>query len=143
MKRDHTKVQLTNEDNDFLLPFSFSLVRTTQNIGICQTMSDNHTISACRILYSTQSGRAKACARRTARIVAEQYGITLQNGQGSAVDQDVMPSVPDFASHLRESGALLLLFVSTTGDGEHTVIALSLKLHSCACRLVPHSSNDL
>jgi len=30
-------------------------------------------------------------------------------------------SISDFASRLRESQTLLILFVSTTGDGEHTV----------------------
>ena len=30
-------------------------------------------------------------------------------------------SISEFASRLRESQTLLILFVSTTGDGEHTV----------------------
>jgi menaquinone-dependent protoporphyrinogen IX oxidase len=44
----------------------------------------------CRILYSTQSGRAKACSRRVARIIAttctasnsNNICIQLMNGNG-------------------------------------------------------------
>lgn len=77
--------------------------------------------AACRILYSTQSGRAKACARRTARIISEY--VELQNGKGTTFDDDLwlQSSVEDFACQMRESNALLVLFVSTTGDGEQTV----------------------
>ena len=93
--------------------------------------------SHCRILYSTQSGRAKACARRTARLVAEQHGDSvLQNGAGNTVDLDAWTTensnsnnnnpVSNLAERLRESQALLILFVSTTGDGEHTVRLSSL-----------------
>jgi hypothetical protein len=92
--------------------------------------------SHCRILYSTQSGRAKACARRTARLVAEQQGDSvLQNGAGNTVDLDEWMTessnnnnnpVSNLAERLRESQALLILFVSTTGDGEHTVRLSSL-----------------
>ena len=94
--------------------------------------------SHCRILYSTQSGRAKACARRTARLVAEQHGDSvLQNGAGHTVDLDAWMMensnnnnnnnpVSNLAERLRESQALLILFVSTTGDGEHTVRLSSL-----------------
>ena len=91
--------------------------------------------SRCRILYSTQSGRAKACARRTARLVAEHHGNSiLQNGAGNTVDLDEWTMegsssssnnnsnpVSFLAERLRETQALLILFVSTTGDGEHTV----------------------
>ena len=70
----------------------------------------------CLILYATQSGRAKACARRTARIL-RQSNVRLRNGGGAAFDEH---SLLDFAqgSSSTKSEVFLLLFVSTTGDGE-------------------------
>jgi sulfite reductase alpha subunit-like flavoprotein len=74
-----------------------------------------------RILYSTQSGRAKACARRTARIL----GV---NGVSKSFDDDIVGS-DTCQEYVRRrlrpvfptTTMLLILFVSTTGDGEHTV----------------------
>ena len=98
-----------------------------------ETVITSTICSSCRILYSTQSGRAKACARRTARILAEKYDAyaVLQNGAGNTVDQDESTTttmcqsnsnpVFELARRLREAQTLLILFVSTTGDGEHTV----------------------
>jgi hypothetical protein len=89
---------------------------------------------SCRILYSTQSGRAKACARRTGRIIndmnhdvqQQQQHIRLQNGQGCTFDGALIeastPTILEYVDHMKQSGTnLLLCFVSTTGDGEHTV----------------------
>jgi len=108
---------------------------------------------SCLVLYATQSGRAKACARRTVRILKEKVcnprrsnGSTAasddRNADGcsrSAVafevlgggrhrpvnDKDYgMNDVVEFARRLRvrnyerKKKTLLLLFVSTTGDGE-------------------------
>ncbi|KAG7341539.1 FAD binding protein [Nitzschia inconspicua] len=73
------------------------------------------TITSCHILWSTQSGRAKACARRAARILREQTHIQLLNGMGCPFDDvsfvKFVPLVPP--------SSLLIMFVSTTGDGEH------------------------
>jgi hypothetical protein len=81
-------------------------------------------VNQCYILYSTQSGRAKACARRSARLLA-QLGIALPNGKGTAFDE-ATPCLVDHAPTLGDNGqSLLLLFVSTTGDGEHTVRLIS------------------
>jgi hypothetical protein len=108
-------------------------------------LPSSHTIY-CRILYATQSGRAKACARRTARIIADQTPppqqqrpksskneteeppppplIVIQNGQGSTFNDDIAGTVrmEEYVQGLQRSRTtLLILFVSTTGDGEHTV----------------------
>ena len=122
----------------------------------------------CRIFYSTQSGRAKAGARRTARILHD-HGtrasthppppaapgqdppmIQLQNGHGTTFDEafeefinrhhdEAVPTnssthttststtspIEQFVHHMKQSGtAVLLCFISTTGDGEHTVRTL-------------------
>ena len=80
---------------------------------------DSDGYDSCRILYSTQSGRAKACARRTARILRESANVQLENLAGSTFDHDIR-DISEFASSLRQSGTFLVMFVSTTGDGEHT-----------------------
>ena len=71
----------------------------------------------CRILYSTQSGRAKACARRAARILgsaaSKSFDDDLRDHGGG-----LLPYVQQEWTH---SSTLLLFFVSTTGDGAHTV----------------------
>ena len=71
--------------------------------------------SSCHILWSTQSGRAKACARRVARILKEQTTVQLEGGVGSAFDD--LPSFVEFVSSLPKT-SLVVMFVSTTGDGE-------------------------
>jgi sulfite reductase alpha subunit-like flavoprotein len=77
-----------------------------------------------RIVYATQSGRAKACARRTARILRECTHLSSTNGSGCTWDEDVIRigggSVTTYAEQIRQQRTLLLLFVSTTGDGEQT-----------------------
>ncbi len=117
----------------------------------------------CRIFYSTQSGRAKASARRTARILHDRAVmhrhlsdhhptttnihplpqqpqqqpspmIQLQNGHGTTFDEafdecmnrnEAFPTkspMEQFVHQMKQSGtAVLLCFISTTGDGEHTV----------------------
>ena len=78
------------------------------------------SFSSCRILWSTQSGRAKACARRTARILQEQTTLHVTD-IGSSFDATPEPFISTFASNSGEQdeNSLLLLFVSTTGDGDH------------------------
>ena len=74
-------------------------------------------MESCQILFSTQSGRAKACARRCARLIREETSVAVQSR--SAFD-DAVVDVSAFCDAVRESRSFLLLFVSTTGDGEHT-----------------------
>jgi len=76
--------------------------------------------SACRILYSTQSGRAKACARRTARLLREETALHVSNGAGKAFDEDCTGNLVEWIQDIKKSQSFLVLFVSTTGDGEHT-----------------------
>ena len=76
-------------------------------------------ISSCRIMWSTQSGRAKACARRTARILGEKTMVKLEGGIGSPFDETPVPFLELLTStHEDGDGTLILMFVSTTGDGE-------------------------
>ncbi|KAL3784346.1 hypothetical protein HJC23_004109 [Cyclotella cryptica] len=84
------------------------------------------------VLYSTQSGRAKACARRSSRLLRSKYpslvirgncsfdefGVTRFLSLGSS-DHGTKP-VQNESDCKTENPHLLLLFVSTTGDGEHT-----------------------
>jgi sulfite reductase alpha subunit-like flavoprotein len=72
--------------------------------------------SSCHILWSTQSGRAKACARRTARILKEQTTLEIHD-VGSSFDDSSVPFL-ELAQNIPDN-SFLLLFVSTTGDGEH------------------------
>jgi sulfite reductase alpha subunit-like flavoprotein len=74
------------------------------------------SFTSCQILWSTQSGRAKACARRTARILREQTNLEVKD-IGSSFDETSKPFLK-LVSNL-PSDTFLLLFVSTTGDGEH------------------------
>lgn len=90
------------------------------------------TVSTCRILWSTQSGKAKACARRVSRILREQTTAEI-GGAGFPFDECPIPLVQIASSsdYLSNDGTrkvtykkhsfeepLLLMFVSTTGDGE-------------------------
>jgi len=81
------------------------------------------SFSSCRILWSTQSGRAKACARRTARILEERTGLPLEGGIGCPFDETEVPLLDllrwSSGSGSASRGTLFLMFVSTTGDGEH------------------------
>jgi hypothetical protein len=65
----------------------------------------------CTILWSTQSGRAKACARRVTRLVKEQSTLSVQSQ--STFDE------LGWASLQSQETQLWILLVSTTGDGEH------------------------
>ena len=73
-------------------------------------------MESCRILWSTQSGRAKACARRVKRVLGEQTTLQIE-GVGSSFDDTPTPFLEWISS--MDSSSFLLLFVSTTGDGEH------------------------
>lgn len=140
-----------------------------------KSVTSTVVVLPCRIFYSTQSGRAKAGARRTARILHD-HGtrasthpppppgqqqqqqdppmIQLQNGHGTTFDEafeefmnrhhdEAVPTnfnsnthttstststtspIEQFVHHMKQSGtAVLLCFISTTGDGEHTVRTL-------------------
>jgi hypothetical protein len=78
--------------------------------------------TSCHLLFATQSGRAKACARRSARIISETVpSLTLlQNRVGATFDDEIKGDLQTFVKRTKQSNAFLLLFVSTTGDGEHT-----------------------
>jgi hypothetical protein len=83
------------------------------------------SITSCQIFYSTQSGRAKSCARRTARILREQTTVQLVDGIGSPFDETRIPflellttSNSNSNSNSSSNATLFLMFVSTTGDGE-------------------------
>ena len=71
-------------------------------------------LQSCTILWSTQSGRAKACARRVARILREQTDTIVT--VGGEVDEYA------FCERISE-GAFpphhwWIFLISTTGDGE-------------------------
>ena len=68
------------------------------------------------ILWSTQSGKAKACARRTARILrsCSKTPNQIEPGYHGCSFDDYTPS--SFAN----TKGLVIMFISTTGDGEHT-----------------------
>ena len=73
---------------------------------------------SCTILYSTQTGRARACARRTARILKETTNFQLLGG--TAFDEASPSFLELAAAQSKVSGNtnhFFLLFVSTTGDG--------------------------
>jgi hypothetical protein len=82
------------------------------------------SVLPCRIYYSTQSGRAKACARRTARIIHDItsrrddiqqqqqqqqpspiVAVQLQNGHGTTFDDalmDFMKQCPTLTNSMME-----------------------------------------
>ncbi|KAL7497776.1 hypothetical protein ACHAWT_010193 [Skeletonema menzelii] len=70
------------------------------------------------ILWATQSGRAKACARRTIRLLHSSLGISPNNIQGQCSFDDFGADRFLSLGHQQPRGSLLLMFVSTTGDAE-------------------------
>lgn len=94
----------------------------------------NH-LTSCTILWSTQGGRSKACARRTARILRDTF-IACDENASIAMDSGYYgSSFDDYGAleflklgggegksqnehHLNGGLKLIVLFVSTTGDGE-------------------------
>lgn len=76
-----------------------------------------------RVLYSTQSGRAKACARRTCRMLWEDSVHLNFLGPSATLDDDFVQAahqdLTTWADRWRDSD-VVILFISTTGDGEHT-----------------------
>jgi len=95
----------------------------------------NH-LTSCTILWSTQGGRSKACARRTARILRDTF-IACDENASIAMDSGYYgSSFDDYGAleFLKLGGGegksqnehhlnggdfkLIVLFVSTTGDGE-------------------------
>jgi len=114
------------------------------------------------ILWATQSGRAKACARRTIRLLHSAVGITADNIQGQCSFDDFgadrflslgynQQQTNDSYSNSSSSGSgsdgsndnqqkrLLLMFVSTTGDAEQcsTIQSTWSKLLS---KSLPHTT---
>ena len=81
-------------------------------------MASNINETSVTILYSTQSGRAKACARRSSRLLKTKYPSILISGNCS-FDEFGVKNFLSLGS-LNANKNVLLLFVSTTGDGEHT-----------------------
>ena len=71
-------------------------------------------LQACTILWSTQSGRAKACARRVARILREQTDTIVTVG-GEVDEYAFCEKISEGFSPRRH---LWIFIISTTGDGE-------------------------
>jgi sulfite reductase alpha subunit-like flavoprotein len=97
---------------------------TVETVLSYQMLSNDDNNTPCKVLWSTQSGRAKACARRVVRILKEQYqvqiltqstfdnaSLMLQSSTSniSAIEGDSISSTP----------MIWIMMVSTTGDGEH------------------------
>jgi sulfite reductase alpha subunit-like flavoprotein len=84
------------------------------------TVNANDTMTdegpSCTIFYSTQTRRAKACARRTARILRETTCLKILGG---TTFDDIPTSFVDVATTAKSYKHFFLFFVSTTGDGEH------------------------
>ena len=102
--------------------------------------ANNGCVWNVRIVWSTESGRAKACARRTARILRESYqhdvlqvqSVTslehdevfrhlLQGNQSHSASQSEVATMgtAEESSQLRVSqNTVFVCFISTTGDGE-------------------------
>jgi flavodoxin len=72
----------------------------------------------CQVLYSTQSGRAKACARRVVRIIREQYDMTIRSVSSFDESPNNLLLLPP-STESETKSCLWILLVSTTGDGEH------------------------
>jgi len=127
-----------------------------------KTSTVTSTVTSATVLWSTQSGRSKACAKRCSRILRQDYGIALgdiereqqnssngdttdvnngiggcsftkSNGGGCSSFDDLGPlrllglggggtSQEDNyhdSTQQQQQPHLLVMFVSTTGDGEH------------------------
>ncbi|KAL7536233.1 hypothetical protein ACHAXR_007000, partial [Thalassiosira sp. AJA248-18] len=78
--------------------------------------------TAITILWATQSGRAKACARRTIRLLQSSYGITNIRGRCTFDDMDFLSLGHQQLQQpsSQQQRHFLILFVSTTGDAEQT-----------------------
>jgi hypothetical protein len=102
----------------------------------------------CTILWSTQGGRAKACARRTARLIRDQqlrvsahanatyelpsgyYGSSfddygpleffkLGHDEPSCYPTTTSSTSISSSTNAQQQKRLVIMFVSTTGDAEH------------------------
>lgn len=83
-------------------------------------MDDANTTSSCNsctILWSTQSGRAKACARRVARILKEQTTVAVTVG-GQVDDFAFFDKIVASSSSRPDVNHWWIFLISTTGDGE-------------------------
>ncbi|KAL7576937.1 hypothetical protein ACA910_006694 [Epithemia clementina (nom. ined.)] len=111
--------------------------------------SDGPSSLSFRVLYSTQSGRSKACARRASRLLMEQLQqqrvvVSRSSSNSNNTEDHKYQQKPlllkscdeDFVGHgnnlqqwadslkatttTNAAATWLVLFISTTGDGEHT-----------------------
>ena len=75
----------------------------------------------CMLLYATQTGKARACCRRVSRILRENTHCEIVNGSavGANFEDEIRNDLESFAQSCKKEGTTLILFVSTTGDGEH------------------------
>jgi len=78
-------------------------------------MGDNNACTSCTVLWSTQSGRAKACARRVVRILMEQTEVQVTIG-GAVDDYAFFKKI--VAQQAPGPNHYWIFLISTTGDGE-------------------------
>ena len=79
-----------------------------------------------RLLYATQSGRAKACARRVERTLRIHAPGLIPAAPTAALDDATADATDGATADINSScclttvssSTLLILFISTTGDGE-------------------------
>ena len=106
----------------------------TSSSNLNEYNSDNDgtaTTTRIRLLYASQSGRAKACARRVARTLQMHccVGRDVDGSAGRLCSLTVIPpvSMDDYTSTFSslqeavaswQSNTIILFFISTTGDGE-------------------------
>eukprot|EP00580_Thalassiosira_gravida_P011109 CAMPEP_0201643010 /NCGR_PEP_ID=MMETSP0493-20130528/27377_1 /ASSEMBLY_ACC=CAM_ASM_000838 /TAXON_ID=420259 /ORGANISM="Thalassiosira gravida, Strain GMp14c1" /LENGTH=757 /DNA_ID=CAMNT_0048117335 /DNA_START=81 /DNA_END=2351 /DNA_ORIENTATION=+ len=82
-------------------------------------MANNDSPTPITILWATQTGRAKACARRTIRLLHSVSHDTLASDihtRGRCAFDDI--DFLSLGSQQQQQQQLLILFVSTTGDAE-------------------------
>jgi sulfite reductase alpha subunit-like flavoprotein len=80
------------------------------------SFSPSSPSSSCRIYYASQSGRAKACARRAARLLWHVKGQRID--AYASLDEGIQRVRTHFGGSVVAASSLVIMFVSTTGDGE-------------------------
>ena len=102
----------------------------SSNANEYNSNNDTTPTTRIRLLYASQSGRAKACARRVARTLQMHCCVgSGVDGSAGRTSLTVIPpvSMDDYTStfsSLQEAVAswqlntIILFFISTTGDGE-------------------------
>lgn len=91
------------------------------------TLPPLSSLPSITILWATQTGRAKACARRTVRLLKSTIhnGISHHNNMNGLCAFDELDFLALGQSTLnhheqQHQQSILILFVSTTGDAEQT-----------------------